>query len=372
VLVLGAGTVVHASVAPPNGPPPGSTVQQAQDGASAAPDYVVPAPPPNPAHASHRSETRHTTPSTPTTITVPAPAGSAHADALHLEFLQTCIGCTGAEAGAASSHGRATALRLLGHDVSGGDSTSNGSQAGALLMLPVNPLLSLAIADWKTTSGATSTPTSFSHSRAALLDLALLGKIPADSLLTLTVLESTSNATYTDALSHGDAASNGLVLTALHGALVIVVLHSETSSNNPGSSYVLSINGNQLLTSASTGDCAGIPITIPSVLTISLLQVCAAGGSAVVGTVTVPSTTGETAGVVTAQSTGAATVVPAAAVVPPATGAVAAAAATPPATGAAASSVPSTGVNLGVGGLLLVLAGTAVAVLAMRRRRAPC
>jgi hypothetical protein len=368
VLVLGAGTVAHASVAPPNGPPAGTTVQQAQDGASGTPDYIVPAPPPNPSGASHRSS-RPTTPHAPTTVAGPAPISNAHADALHLEFLQTCVACTGADAGATSSHGHATAIRLLGHDVAGGDSVSNGSHDGALLALPVNPLLNLAIADWRTTSGASDTATS-SHSHAALLDLALLGERPSDSLLTLTVLESTSNATYTDALSHGDADSNGVVLTLVHGGLVIVLLHSQTSSDHSGWTYILSINGNALFTNAETGGCDGLPITIPGLLTLHLLQVCAVGGTAGVGSLSVPSGATETAGVVTAQSDGAATVAAPATIVPPATGGVAAAAATAVPVTAGASSVPSTGVNLGVGGLLLVLAGTTVAVLAMRRRRA--
>jgi hypothetical protein len=373
VLVLGGATVASASVQPPSGPAQQApTVDQVRDGTSTTPDYVVPNDPPKQSSPSaHRTNPGRTTPATtPQTVSVPAPASRATAKAINLEFLQTCISCTSADAASKKAHGHATAIRLFGHDISWGESMSNGSHEGALLALPINPLLNLAIADWKTVShadGGDSTK-SFSHDRAALVDLALLGDSPAESLLTVAILESMSNATYSDALSHGDATANGVDLTALKGALVIIVLHSETSSDHPGSSYLLSINGNKL---GEAGE-DGIPITIPGVLTITLLQVGAVGGvgSAVIGTVTMPGGGGESAGVVTAQSSGAAAVVPAATT--PATGGVAAVSAVAPKTAASVSAVaaPSTGVNLGVGGLLLVVTGAAVAVMALRRRRA--
>ena len=367
VLALGGGTVASAGVAPPTGPAPsGPTVQQARDGTSGTPAYVGPGTVSDPS----------TTPPTQTAQTVPTPASSASASVVNLEFLDTCISCTTAHAGAHAAHGRSAAIRLLGHDVAVGESASNAAHEGALLELPVNPLLNLAIADWSTASGADAVGSS-SHSHAALVDLAVLGETPADSLLTLALLESTSNATYTDALSHGNAVDNGVDLTALHGALVLIVLHSETSSDHSGSSYVLSINGNKLVTSNQMGSSDGIPVAVPGVLAITFLQVsdtdaCSAagcdliGGSAAIGTLTTPGTAGETAGVVTARSKSAAWVVPAA--VAPSTDVAA------PAVITAASSrsglwVPSTGISLGVGGLLLVVSGAAVATMALRRRR---
>jgi hypothetical protein len=353
-------------------------VDQVRDGTSTTPDYVVPNDQPKQSSPSaHRTHPGRTTPgranpaTPPQTVFVPAPASRATAKAINLEFLQTCISCTSADAAAHHAKGNATAIRLLGHDIAWGESVSNGSHEGALLALPINPLLNLAIADWKTMShNDADSAKSFSHDRAALVDLALLGDSPAESLLTVAILESMSNATYSDALSHGDATANGVDLTALKGALVIIVLHSETSSDHPGSSYLLSINGNKL---GEAGE-DGIPITIPGVLTITLLQVGAVGGvgSAVIGTVTMPGGGSESAGVVTAQSSGAAAVVPAATT--PVTGGVAGAAADAvvPKTAASVGAVaaPSTGVNMGVGGLLLVVTGAAVAVMALRRRRA--
>jgi hypothetical protein len=374
VLVLGGASVASASVEPPTNPTnQAPTVDQVRDGTSTTPDYVVPNDRPQQSSPSgHRTSPGRTTPrkTTPATVVpVPPPASRATAKAINLEFLQTCISCTSADAASKKAHGNATAIRLFGHDISWGESVSNGKHEGALLALPINPLLNLAIADWTTISHADEVGNgSSSHNRAALVDLALLGDTPAESLLTVAILESMSNATFTDALSHGDATANGVDLTALKGALVIIVLHSETSSDHPGSSYLLSINGNKI----GEAGADGIPITIPGVLTVTLLQVGAVGGvgSAVIGTVTMPGGGPESAGLVTAQSQGAAAVVPAA--ITPATGGAAAANAAAPKTAASVSAVsaPSTGMNMGVGGLLLVVTGAAVAVLALRRRRA--
>ena len=62
---------------------------------------------------------------------------------------------------------QAIAVRLLGNDISGGESSGDGAHGGALLAVPANPLLALAIADWRaenSTSPSTSArlPTSCS------------------------------------------------------------------------------------------------------------------------------------------------------------------------------------------------------------------
>jgi hypothetical protein len=200
--------------------------------------------------------------------TQPAAASGAAGSIVDVEYLQTCVSCTTARAGTQRPDGSASAIRLAGHEIAGGESVSDASQRGALLALPVNPFLSLAIADWRSTCGVDAErSTSFSHSRAALVDLALLGDAPGASLLTVGLLESASDATYTGAMSRGDAVDNGVHVTALNGALAVIVLHSEASSDHPRSSYILSINGSKLLTSSQAGDDeGGTPTTIPGVL----------------------------------------------------------------------------------------------------------
>lgn len=273
--------------------------------------------------------------------TAPAPSGQGSGSVLKLDLVGTCIGCTSADAGARRPQAHAAPIRLLGHEIPGGESVANASQQGALLAVPVNPLLNLAIANWQASSGVDEArSTSHAHSRAALVDLALLGETPADSMLTVALVESSSNATYTGSRSHGDAVDNGVDLTALHGAVVVTVLHSEASSEHPGSSSVLSVNGNSLLGSGETPGGVGIPITIPGVLGLTLLEGNARGGASGV------------AGVSATRPPGPVRAVPAAVI-------------------GGSLQVPPTGLSLGIGGLVLVVAGAAVTGLALRRRPAP-
>ena len=168
-------------------------------------------------------------------------------------------------------------------------------------------------------------------------------------------------------------------LTALHEALVVILLHSETSSEHRGSSYVLSINGARILQSDEMGD-NGIPIEIPGVLKVVLLKGTALGGgagTAGVGTVTTGGNPAETAGVVNTSSDGGPLVASAASGATPATGGVARATAAAPgaATGGAAVGhlhAPTTGVSLGSGGFVLVVVGTWLVLLTLRRRRGAC
>jgi hypothetical protein len=98
---------------------------------------------------------------------------------------------------------------------------------------------------------------------------------------TVAVLESDSHASYTSngttTTTKGSSENNGAVVNLGQGALVIVLLHSDASSSSKsGNAYVASINGNQILSSGQTG---GIPIDIPGVATITLLNANATGGT---------------------------------------------------------------------------------------------
>jgi hypothetical protein len=272
LFVLSGASVAFASVTTPTGGPrPGLTMQQARQGRSATPTPAVPGTTGDPS----------TPPARQTGDTPPAAASSASGSIIDVEYFQTCISCTTGHAGTYRPDGSASAIRIAGHEIAGGDGVSNASQRGALLALPGNPFLSLAMAGWRTTCGVDAErSTSFSHSRAALVDLALLGDTTANSLLTVSLLESTSDATYTGAVSRGDAVDNGVHVTALNGALALVLLHSEASSDHPRSSYIMSMNGDRLLAASQAGnDEDGTPTTIPGVLAITLLQVSGHGGA---------------------------------------------------------------------------------------------
>lgn len=302
------------------------------------------------------STTRSTT--TTTTTTVPAPAASASATGVHVGIIDTCISCTSATAGPSGGKGTGTALRLLGTDIAAGQSTG-ALDSGALLALPLDPVLSLAVADWeesvRNSGGGTQ-----SHARTALVDL----NVDGGQLLTVTVLQSVSDATWTQGLSTGHSSNDGAIVNLGNGALVVVLLHSEAGSDGTAHAYVASINGTELLASST----AGIPIVIPGVTTITLLQAAANGGtgSALVAQAsdTVLLGAGENVLGLGAQASGAKAATPLPAVQPAAKPPVA------PVTGFGGPSVPNTGAATAAGlGILLIGLGAAASAVGRRRRR---
>jgi hypothetical protein len=316
--------------------------------------------------------TRHSAPADTTSGYTPAPPSSATADVVNAAILNTCISCTSAGAGPGTAHAKSTALRLLGNDVALGEGSGDSKKSGEFLAIPASPLLNLAVFHWEeaTAAGATST----AHSYACAVCLDLLPGAKAGGLISLAVLEAGSDAGYQGLSSTGKGYNNGVDLNLGNGALVIILLHSDASSTNKGSAYVLGINGNEILSSDQTGN-GGIPIAVPGVVGIVLLQVGAAGGngatggaqgsSAAVGTVSdLLGQTGQQAGVLTASAVGLTGLqaTPNAGA-PPATGAPAAAAA---GTGLKA---PNTGAAFGIGGLLLLLCGGGLLFATLRRRR---
>jgi hypothetical protein len=197
----------------------------------------------------------------------PEVGGSTLADAYgaNVDFLATCLSCTTAQAGPNSSRAEGRELRLAGESLSEGQVPANGYSNGALLVLPQNPLLRLAIAGW---SGFTKANQSASqaHARGALVDLA-----PADGeAATVTAGESISDATYSGRASRGSSESNALRVGLMNGQVGLVVLHSESSSDSPGRVYVASVNGQETLpTSVASGDHG---ITVPGATKVAVLQ----------------------------------------------------------------------------------------------------
>jgi hypothetical protein len=305
--------------------------------------------------------------------TAPAPAGSpvshAAANALNLGIIDTCVSCTSAAAGPSSSSSGAHALRVLGDDLSGGSTSSNGSNSGSLIALPANPLLGLAIADWMNAAKAGSTGTDAS-SRSALTDL----NLGNGQIATIALLESMSHAANGGSSASGDAANNGADISLLNGAVALILLHSDVAADGTQTAYVASINGQQLL--ASHGN-SGLPISIPGVGTINILQSGATGGqpSTAIGTITdLLGSAGQAAGVLTAEGGPAASSTgnganngggsSAAAPHQPSSGA-----AHIPTTADTGAPTPTTGIGLGLGGFALVAGGMSVLAATARRRR---
>lgn len=219
--------------------------------------------------------------STSSSTSASDPSSSASSIGLSLPGLNTCVSCTDGTSSTPppSSTSNSTALKVLGYKVAGGSASGDQTNNGALIALPANPLVSLAIADW--IAKATSNPTTFE--RAALLDLNLNpdGSNNTNSALyqvaTLAILESDSSTT-ADCASGGGASahSNGARLGLGNSgqnppALGVILLHSGASTSDASQNkvYLASINGNEIGTSSQTG--GPINITVPNLLTVSLL-----------------------------------------------------------------------------------------------------
>jgi hypothetical protein len=380
LLLFGAGSAARADLSPPSAP--GVDSSQAQQPApdpgayAPVPSQVQNAPgtdardtgtgPSTPQRNDSTPQTRNST--TDDTVITPAPPSSATANVVNANIIDTCVSCTSASAGSNTASAHATAIRLLGNDIAAGKSLSgkdDGKDSGALLAIPANPLLALALADWDEHTGGHAS--SSAHSRASLLDLAVgPSQTATGGAITVAVLEAASDAQYQGLSSQGSGYNNGVDVNIGQGALVIILLHSDASSSNKGSAYVVGINGTQILSSDQTGN-GGIPISVPGVVGLVLLQVGANGGNgstaAAVGTVSdLLGQSGQQAGVLTASAVGLTGLQATPNAGTPTTGA--------PATGGAGLGAPNTGTAFGLGGLLLLLSGGGLAAASLRRRNA--
>jgi hypothetical protein len=203
---------------------------------------------------------------------VPRP-GRLEADAygLNLDFLATCLSCTSAQAGPNSSGAEGRELRLAGESLSEGQVPANGYSNGAVVVVPSNPLLRLAVADWDGYATANH-GASRGHARGALLDLGC----GDGRLITATAGDSTSDATYSGSASHARSESNAARAGLGGGRLALVVLHSEGSSDKPGHAYLASVNGQELTPAGKANDDNGI--SVPPLASVALLRSEGSGG----------------------------------------------------------------------------------------------
>lgn len=213
---------------------------------------------------------------TPSTTT---PSSNSSGNAAQVQPAGVCVGCTSASAGPSSSTATAKPATVADQTISGGSAANGGSTSGSVANLQFPSLLTVYAADYSaitTVSGNSSS----AQSRAALLDTSVAN----GQVATLSLLQSDSSANRQTANdgsynATSSSASNGASATAGSGALTIVILHSEASSdgsNGTGSAYIASINGNEIGSSSSGAQQQ----SIPGVITIDLLEVNAAGSSA--------------------------------------------------------------------------------------------
>ena len=219
------------------------------------------------------------------TVIIPAPPSSAEAYAVNI-LNAIAISHTKASAGNGTTSGTANVLELGGNPPAsafGGTQKGAGTSSGNLfdstqLMIPTSAL-HLQLAPWSVTNTQASDGSSSNSSAIADVLLLTLGDPQANpsQSATVKVLQSTSNANWTAGQSTSNATSDGaFVNVGGSGGLTIDLLHSDASSTAPGSSYLISINGNQIgSNSQANGQCA---LTIPQLISLSCLT--AVGGIA--------------------------------------------------------------------------------------------
>jgi hypothetical protein len=238
--------------------------------------------------------------------TTPAPPGHAEAAALLIDGL-IGVGHTTADAGPDSSSATANAVEVGGKPLidgtTGGSRTGNGSGNGALLDTGTTPLGQLQLTPWQA-SASSANGSSSSDADAALARAILVDPTVANA----SILQSSSHARYTSTGSTGNASSDGAVVDAGNGALTADLLHAESSSSGSGgTSYLASVNGNQIGTSDQAN--GGCTLTVPQVLSLSCLT--ASGGpasttaSSAVGTATIADGQAPGAQLVAGKSSGA-------------------------------------------------------------------
>jgi hypothetical protein len=227
-------------------------------------------------------------PASPATTTTAPPPAHAEGAALEIKDLLG-IGHTTADAGNGSSSAKANALEVGGKPLidgtTGGTQSGNGTSQGALLDTGATPLGRLQLTPWQA-SAASGNGTSSADAEAALARAYLVDP----TVLNVAILQSSSHAKYDSTGSTGSASSDGAVVDLGNGALNVDLLHAESSSDGKGgTSYLASVNGNEIGTSdQANGQCT---VTVPQVVSLSCLT--ASGGpasttaSSAVGTATV-------------------------------------------------------------------------------------
>ncbi|MEA2618019.1 MAG: hypothetical protein QOE72_3802 [Chloroflexota bacterium] len=308
---------------------------------------------------------------------------TASAKSLQVSPLRLCASC--AQTG--SNGGSAHALTVLGTDVAGGESSGTDSHQGSLVMVPANPLLALAIANWMADTRADGS----AHSRASLIDIAIgpkshgrrasTGDDRGEGAVTLSVVESDSSTSVqpsgdvqkaSNKRSTGNAETNVVDAGTGDQALALAVAHSDSSGDGQGKAYVAGVNKDELVSSEQTGQ--GIPVEVPGVTKVVLVENTGTdrADAASVGTAEAPPASSVATSSIAdiASTAGAVSTEPSAGEVStPSTGT----AAVTPSTGVGgATGIPTTGAAMslaGVGATLLIV-GAGVLGLSARRRSA--
>jgi LPXTG cell wall anchor motif len=206
---------------------------------------------------------------------VPAPPGAASAVAAQVGSLLD-ISQTDATAGSGASSADASVIRLGGEPLLnlGGSQTGDGDTGGSLLDTGASLPARVQVAPWHASADGSQGPTRHARGSAAV------ARADLPSVVTAGVLTSDSNASYTEQKSSGTATSDGVQLGIL-GAIRVVLLHSEVSSESGGHSYLVGFNDTQIGTDDQLGTS---PLCALNAGLASLSCLTGSGGTGASGT----------------------------------------------------------------------------------------
>lgn len=210
--------------------------------------------------------------------TTPAPPGSADAVAVQVDDVVK-VAHTKAEAKPEVSDSSATANVL---EVGGNPplaqlgSAQKGEGEKTNVLLEFGNLDNTGVKVAPSSAGVHKDGgTNRSTARAALLRLVLINP----GLVAIDVLQSFSEASYTSTQSTGSGSSDGVVATVAGQKLTL--LHAEASTANGGKSYVIGLNGTELITNKDVGQTTKV-VDIPGILRLNAVTVEGGPGSELV------------------------------------------------------------------------------------------
>jgi len=314
-------------------------------------------------------------------VATPAPPGHASGVAAQVGSLLD-ISKTDATADSGAPTAQASVVRIQGQPLMnlGGTQKGDGESGGALADTGSSLPARVEVAPWHATARGSHGPNRQAMGSAAV------ARVGLPKVVSAAVLNSRSEASYTDEHSTGTAISDGLDLNLLDAAR-LVLLHSEVSSDGRGHSYLVGINDTRLGTDDQLGHSPLCALNAPSVLALSCLT--ASGGNAAPGAGGVASAAAEVARVTpapaalsllnplsaisTAASSGSGTVAVPAAPLPVVAAAETSRSANPPAAATVSRTSQGTGQLPRTGTALVPTVATAIAALlgglALRRMR---
>ena len=204
-------------------------------------------------------------------VTVPAPPGEASGVAAQVGSLLD-VSRTGATAGSEATSAEASVVRLGGEPLLGlgGSQSGDGETGGALLDTEDSLPARVEAAPWKAAAHGNAGPTRHARSSAAV------ARAEVPDIVKAGVLTSDSEASWTDRKSSGTAVTDG-VNAGLLDTINVVLLHSETSSEGRGHSYLVGLNGTEIGTDDQLGASPLCALDAGSLLSLSCLT--ASGGS---------------------------------------------------------------------------------------------